>query len=182
MVCHRIATVFAVATMAIAASPADAAFPGRNGRLAVVVESNGNSVARLITMRPDGSHRRGLRSTGSSSALWSPDGRSIVLPAPCPRRGCEGNEGGATAPGVLLIVDATTGQTRRIHTSQTLRSQGPQVPSWTANGGLLWVRSNPDDGGEAAVIKADRRGRHQRVVPMQGQLFSGIARASPVGG
>jgi hypothetical protein len=178
---RRIVTVLALATLAIAAPPVDAAFPGRNGRLAAVIESNRASSAHLFTMRADGSRRLRLNTTRSLSAVWSPDGRWIVLEARCPPRGCDGEVASQTRPWILL-VDASTGQTIRIRTSQSSDVRPPHTPSWTANGGLLWMRSNPDEGGETAAITADRRGRHQRMVPIQGQVFSAIARAAPAGG
>jgi hypothetical protein len=176
------ASVLAAAALAVMACPADATFPGRNGRLAAVVGPPGSPASRLVTTRPDGSHQRLLQVVNSSSVQWSPDGRSLVLDVPCRRRGCNGNEGGPAGPGVLLIIDAATGTVQRIRTSMSLDFQEPQTPSWTPNGRLLWIRSIPVEGGDAVVIVADRHGRRQRVVPMQDQMFAGVARAAPVAG
>jgi hypothetical protein len=82
----------------------------------------------------------------------------------------------------LLIVDAATGTSRRIRTSTPLAYVGPQAPAWTAGGRLLWVRHLPVEGGSADVMIADRRGRRQHLIPVQGPFFGGVARAAPSGG
>lgn len=71
---------------------ASATFPGTNGRIAVVV-TNPKDAARptsVMTMSPDGSHRKVLvhtragRDAGPTNVAFSPDGRRIVFD----RRAC----------------------------------------------------------------------------------------------
>ena len=67
----------AIAT-ALMSSVSEAAFPGRNGRIAL------ESGACIKTMKPDGSARRNLSSCrsgagGASSSEWAPDGRRLLF-------------------------------------------------------------------------------------------------------
>jgi Tol biopolymer transport system component len=71
--------VAAIAVMLFAAALADAAFPGRNGRIAFVRGISPTYRPVIITMKPNGSDQRRL--TGGTSPEYSPNGRQIVFVA-----------------------------------------------------------------------------------------------------
>lgn len=77
-------TGYVIAAMAIA-SPADAAFPGRNGLIAtdagfIFAGSAGCAgSAAIVVMRSDGTRKRALRPCTGSTPDWSADGRSILF-------------------------------------------------------------------------------------------------------
>jgi Tol biopolymer transport system component len=71
--------IAAIAGMFFAAASADAAFPGRNGRIAFVRGIHPTSRPVIFTMRPNGSDERRL--TGGTSPKYSANGRRIVYAA-----------------------------------------------------------------------------------------------------
>ena len=78
----RLVRIFAVVTVTLtvllAAAPAHAAFPGRNGRIAFA-QDRGNG-SEIFTMKPDGTGRRKLtHDPGAWFPSWSPDGTQIVF-------------------------------------------------------------------------------------------------------
>src|SRR2546428_2946 len=78
LVTHRV-IVAVIAAMLLAAATADAAFPGRNGRIAFVRGLSPSSGPVIFTMKPNGSDRRKL--TGGTSPEYSANGRQIVFAA-----------------------------------------------------------------------------------------------------
>ena len=103
----------------VGAAAAEAAFPGRNGRLAVVVGSAEPMRSRVLVVQAGGSRERQV-AVGAETVHWSADGASLVLGLPCTRLGCGGNAGGPTGPGVLRIA---------IHQGRNRQEghQGPKV-------------------------------------------------------
>ncbi|WP_028066434.1 WD40 repeat domain-containing protein [Solirubrobacter soli] len=166
----------AVAMLVATTGASDAAFTGRNGRLAAVVGDG-----RVLLVSQDGMRVRQV-AAGVTSAHWSADGNRVVLGLPCVREGCNGNEGAPSGPGVLRVLNVRSGTSKRVRTSSPRMFQGPEAPSWTPAGRLLWVQHVPVEAGSADVVVADRHGRHQRVVTPASGMFSGFARAAPVGG
>ena len=77
--CTRaLAGAVAAVVILIAAAPAGASFPGRNGRL-VYTDS---ATQAIWTVRPDGTHRRRLVALpGARDPAWSADGRQVVFAA-----------------------------------------------------------------------------------------------------
>ena len=78
-----------VTVAAVWCLPAQASFPGRNGRLALALgaPAGPGGPTTIVTLNPDGSHMRRLRA--GSQPVWTPDGRRIefVRPRPAPRPG-----------------------------------------------------------------------------------------------
>jgi Tol biopolymer transport system component len=167
--------------LVVGVATAEAAFPGRNGRLALVVRDGQRGQTRVLVVAPDGSRARQL-TAGAVSVHWSATGDALVLGLPCVKSGCNDNVGAPSGPGALRLVNVRTGESRRITTSSPAVFQAPQDPSWTRGGRLLWVRHVPVEGGSADVVLADRRGRHQRFLTPSGAVFSAFARAAPGGG
>src|SRR5437588_2836576 len=121
--------VAAVAVL-IAAAPAGASFPGRNGRLVVAdpsqsIKSNEPSKDALVTVRPDGTHRRVVvRMPGVTDAAWSADGRQIVFTARTVDRASAYNSY------EIFTVRANGSHLRRL----THNSVADLSPSWSRSG------------------------------------------------
>jgi len=79
LVTHRVIVAAIAATLFAAAATADAAFPGRNGRIAFVQGISPTSGPVSFTMKPNGSDQRKL--TGGTSPEYSANGRQIVYAA-----------------------------------------------------------------------------------------------------
>jgi hypothetical protein len=172
---------FAGFTTAAITMPARAAFPGANGRLAVLVRLGDGNSTQLLTVAADGTRPRKLTSR-ATSVHWSADGRRMVVGLPCVRSGCGDNVGGPAGPAALEIIDAGSGLSRRIRTSDSLGYEGPIAPSWTPAGRLLWSRHEAVEAGSSEVVLADHRGHGPRVVPVDEPVFGALARAAPTGG
>ena len=71
--------VAAIAAMLLATATADAAFPGRNGRIAFVHGGGPTVRPTIFTMKPNGSDQRKL--TAGTSPSYSASGREIVFAA-----------------------------------------------------------------------------------------------------
>src|SRR5215213_4945018 len=86
----RLALALAAAALGLAASPAaQAAFPGRNGRIAYVDVSAGTGAPAIRGIRPSGRDPRVLVAAGdwrpSGKALaYSPSGQLLAMPASQP--------------------------------------------------------------------------------------------------
>jgi hypothetical protein len=180
---RRVATsVIVLALTAIASPvPARAAFPGTNGRLAVVVRAGDATGGRLVTVAVDGTQTRVL-ARRATSVHWSADGRRLAVGLPCVRSGCGDNVGGPAGPAALQVIEADSGRSVRIHTGRSLAFEGPIAPAWTPGGRLLWIRHAPVEAGASEMVLADHRGRRQRIVRVDGPVFTAFARAAPTGG
>jgi len=83
-VSHAVARVVCVvavlAPVSVAITPAHAAFPGPDGRIAFVGERTG--LPQIYSIKPDGTDRRRLtsvRHAGAFDPFWAPDGNSLLF-------------------------------------------------------------------------------------------------------
>src|ERR1700730_14699521 len=79
-----IATAFTGVLISLA-RPAQATFPGKNGRISFLEVNASNTAVDIYTINPDGSDEHQLTSLGPSqfvanSAQWSRNGRQLVFP------------------------------------------------------------------------------------------------------
>ena len=114
----------AVAGCALRSSPAEAAYPGKNGRLALVDRCN------LFTVNPDGTDERQLTFFGPDcnevlAPTWSPDGTKIAF---------------VTWPDGIHMVNADGSGLTTFTPGQYERS-----PTWSPDGTrIAYDRSGPD--------------------------------------
>jgi Tol biopolymer transport system component len=115
--------------------PAQATFPGSNGRIAFLTGENG--CCQIATMEPDGSDVRQLTDMGPSYGAvdpwWSPDGSTISFS----RQHFEGN---FTAQ--LWVMDADGGNQHRLLPDPFFRDL---QPSYSPDGAkIVFTRCRPD--------------------------------------
>jgi TolB protein len=113
----------AVGAAALGAAPAEAAFPGANGR--IVLQRPAGEQMDLHTVLPDGSDERPLRATRrfEEEATWSPDGRRVAF-AQSPPSGF---------PTEVWTTDAAGGDLRRVTAFGSIAT----APSWLPSGDRL---------------------------------------------
>jgi Tol biopolymer transport system component len=118
--------IAAIAAGAVAA-PAQAAFPGRNGRIAFVRPGEG-----IYTVNPDGSARRRVSLAGATGARcdsapsFSPSGLELAFQTCDPARH-------ATAVGVMGVA----GEDRRMLARDGRSVASPQTPAFGPGGGRI---------------------------------------------
>jgi TolB protein len=117
------------------AGPAEATFPGSNGRIAFITGEQG--CCEIATMEPDGSDVRRLTSVGPSygafDPAWSPDGTHLAFV----RQHVEGN---FTAQ--LWVMDADGGNQHKLLSDPFFRDFGPSYsPDGTK---IVFARCRPD--------------------------------------
>jgi TolB protein len=143
------AAVSAIAALALA-GPAQAAFPGGNGKLAFVASAvgcpPGNCPPKLWTANPDGSARtRLMNEPGATLApQWSPDGQTLVYGA---HRG-DGNYD------IYTNVATGTGVEQRLTTDPATDFD----PAWTPDGQRIVFASNRAGTNDLWVMNADGTG------------------------
>jgi dipeptidyl aminopeptidase/acylaminoacyl peptidase len=136
----------ALALVAILASPAQAAFPGSNGRIAFTSDRDGNG--NIFSALPDGSGLTRLTTDprDDAQAAWSPDGRRIAFRS---RRDGQFE--------VYVMGAAGSDQTRLTTTLTGTATNPPSStqPSWSPDGRRLLFRSNRDGDYDIWVMDAD---------------------------
>jgi Tol biopolymer transport system component len=107
------------------AAPADATFPGTNGRIAFALDRRGNG-GEIYTMRPDGTGMRRLTHLGPSAERpqWSPDGARIVFQMDRPDDDC----------GFIEVMDRDGSDLADITPGRYLARGCVWGPSFTPNG------------------------------------------------
>jgi Tol biopolymer transport system component len=132
-----------------AAPPAEAAFPGGNGRI-VFASNEGGFERSLVTIEPDGSGRTRIVDRGDEPA-WSPDGTRIAYTAPATLS--HGPQ--------LAIVNADGSGT----VFPTGTSDNESQPSWSPDGSRIAFTRYVPDGSffvfEVYVMNADGTGQRR---------------------
>jgi dipeptidyl aminopeptidase/acylaminoacyl peptidase len=124
------AALLAPLVMSGASTPAQAAFPGRNGT--IVVELNdwgeaGTLTEGIYTIAPDDRTPRLLRA-GAHRPTWSPDGTRIAF------------EGGIGEEQAIWVMQADGSNATRLTPPQL----SPQLPAWAPDGGRIVFMSAGD--------------------------------------
>jgi hypothetical protein len=142
--------VTCLAALALAA-PADAAFPGANGKIAFVHSTGGPG--QIYVMNQDGTGRTPLTSApGRNSApAWSPDGTKIAFvsnrddPNPGSCNPCNTE---------IYVMDADGGNQTRL----TNDAAADGSPQWAPDGTKIVFGSNRTGGGDIYSMNADGTG------------------------
>jgi Tol biopolymer transport system component len=138
--------------LALAQSPADAAFPGKNGRIAF--DSNRDGDREIFTMTANGKRETPLTSNmiGDLRPVWSPNGQELAFWSDRP-----GNHDVHT-----MNADGT--QVRRLTTSPGLDGD----PAWSPSGSKIAFWSDREGDFEIFTMNAD--GTNQRQLTHNGAL------------
>jgi WD40-like Beta Propeller Repeat len=131
--------LLAALVLLIAPPPAQAAFPGANGKIAFYTDRDGNN--EIYTMNPDGSAPTRLTNNPAFDALphWSPDGTKIAF-----ETDRDGN--------VEIYTMNADG------TNQTRLTNNPAVdelPDWAPDGTKIAFDTNRDGNQEIYTMNAD---------------------------
>ena len=129
-------------TLAAGSSPASAAFPGTNGKIAFAKCCvAGNNNYEIYTMNPDGSGETRLTNTADDEIdpAWSPDGTQIAF-----------RRASATVGFDIYVMNADgSGQSRLTDTAQNYE------PTWSPDGRKIAFTSHRDGEFEVYVMNAD---------------------------
>jgi hypothetical protein len=135
------ALVLAVAGGVSLAAPADAAYPGTNGKIVFDTTASG---PQIWTMNPDGSDITLVGSGGQPT--WSPDGRKIAFQDTDCENPCNAN--------VYVMNPDGSGRTRL-----TPELSGDGEPTWSPDGKKIAFISNLNGGADIWTMNADGTGR-----------------------
>jgi Tol biopolymer transport system component len=127
-----------VVLMSLLEMPAEAAFPGQNGRIAFARARSHEGLPRVWTAGMHGNNVQRLRARNGTNPAWSPDGSRIVF---------EHLVGGPRSTTEQLIVTDDDGDKTHI----ALTGEGISNPSWAPGGTKIVFESGPPDGGIAVV-------------------------------
>jgi Tol biopolymer transport system component len=160
--------VACVAAMLVVSQEAEAAFPGKNGKIAFNSDQVGD--AEIYKINPDGS---GLKQVTSNTVhdydpSWSPDGSKVAFWRP---RGNGSNE--------IFVKNTTNGQL--VQLSDSNDSMSDTSPSWSPDGSQIVFVSDDlvNRSRDIWVMNADGSGR-KRLTPAN-SLVEGTVVWSPDG-
>jgi Tol biopolymer transport system component len=139
----------AVITVAVVGTrPAEAAFPGENGR--ITFSSNRDGDSEIFTVRPDGTGEKQLTKNGLDdfAPSFSPDGKKIVF-----ERDVLLSDGSRDRE--IFVMNADSGEIRRLTFSSGFDSE----PTFSADGKKIAFNSDRDEvADEIYVMNADGTG------------------------
>jgi len=133
-------------TALVLASPAQAAFPGTNGKIAF--HSDRTGTFQVFTMNADGTSPTQLSQINQSNydAAWSPDGTGLAFASCCPA---------GTSQLEIYAMNANGSGVTRL-TTNTSRDAGP---AWSPSGKQIAFVSSRDGNKEIYVMNADGTGQ-----------------------
>jgi Tol biopolymer transport system component len=154
-------TVAVATVVAATAIPAQAAFPGRNGK--IVFQTNRDGNAEIYTMTADGTNRVNLTRNPAEDVAprWSPDGGRIVFAS------------NRTGNFEIYTMQADGSGVTRL----TFTTADNGRPSWTADGRILF-HTDRDGNREIYGMNADGGGQQNLT---QSPSYDAFAAASPEG-
>lgn len=161
-----------LATLALWTKPAEAAFPGANGKIALTIADNKDPAHdnEIYTVNPDGSHLNKLTDNhvDEYEPAWSADGVRITFTANT------SSDPDLYTPNVYVMNADGSGRT-----NLTPGPGGGSQPSWSSDGKkIAFTRSSADGTSDVYVMNADGSGKTN----LTGSTFDGDAPAfSPDG-
>ncbi len=158
------AVVAVAAGCLLCVAPAQAAFPGDNGRLVVAdsAYSNQANYQRLWTMAYDGSSALVVTpdSVNSRDPAWSADGEKIAF----------SRYGGPDSREDIWTIDADGGNPQKL---TSIFGQDRQ-PTWSPDGSRIAFQTNWDGNLEIYVVNADGSGLHNITNDIDREDFSPV--------
>jgi TolB protein len=137
------AAALVVVALALVAAPAQAAFPGTNGKIAFASQRDGN--LEIYVMNADGSGQTRLTNNpaNESKPAWSPDGSRIAFSS--------NRDGNAE---IYVMNAGGSGQTRLTNNPAL-----DVTPAWSPDGSRIAFSSDRDGNREIYVMNADGSGQ-----------------------
>lgn len=136
-----------LAALTARVQPAEAAFPGKNGKIAFERSDARTQTSSIYTVKRDGTGltklATGTRFFYASDPSWSPDGRRLAFTG---NRGDNGN---------IYVLQVANGELKQI----TNGERGGSSPSWSPDGKrIVFYRFKETDGTNIYTIKVDGTG------------------------
>jgi Tol biopolymer transport system component len=133
--------MFLATGIGMAMRPAQAAFPGENGKIVFTIGAYGD----IYTMNPDGTGQTRLTTNaviGEVPSVWSPDGKMIVF-----ARYTNNTQH-------IWVMNADGSGQRKLTSSDIYETE----PSWTPNGKIIFRRTNSTGRTDVYSINPDGTG------------------------
>lgn len=146
---RRLFLILAAAGMvALAAGSADAAFPGKNGKIAFVKENFRQGSSGIFAVAPDGSGMEKLGSDYGYSPSWSADGQKLVFVGYSGENERDFNED-------IYVMNADGSGLQRVTSTRAYESS----PSFFPDGETIaFVRYTERNGADVFTMKLDGTG------------------------